>query len=675
MTYLLRTDHKDGRSFSHMFKGKTTSQLKTDVVFQIVHNIITDGKEPTPFHVMVAQGVYSLTRSKELVTALNHHRICVSYNTVKRIDVDLAERIITTAGNNRVPLPAVLEATSQLNGALDNFDRIESTLAGTGSTHDILVIFQNVSINVEKPSAESEISTSKEPTPNTKGSTVTASEVLDMLRDPSPTTTDSYAKATESTKLINSGYFLWMVNRFSQKVTHESDSVPGFTAVRSATVDANFHPTTKILTPILPYPTTTFDAIFTRMINFQDVLKQKGDAYGVYEGVYRIAKEIQLMKPDQFNNIFLGLGGFHMEKIVLAFLCTYLESSGIFDVLVETECYGTDVIKTVISGSHYARARTAHSMIHEVLTSMMLEAFLTKYPERKTELEALQVNWQSKEPTHEEWNNKKELSDTINAAFQVYLKERALQSQSFNYWNTSELFPILRDLTNSLCSGDWILYLSAMERATSLFFFGRTNYCRWTPLFLQDCYQLKKFPLLYDSYINGGFVVNTTKKGSGVPFDQALEQCYNWPVKVSGGIIGVTRKKEAVALWGIIKHKKHQYVDLLEMRDDVGGELSLHHDFNPSTTTKIVKMVQDRGISPEALGDELTQCLPALHALTGCDTTSKISTKLAALNTVRKPDNSSLILNFNCHSNRECNANGGNILGQMSQTINGHGDI
>ena len=53
--------------------------------------------------------------------------------------------------------------------------------------------------------------------------------------------------------------------------------------------------------------------------------------------------------------VFLGLGGFNMEKIVLACLGTYLEPSGIFDVLVETECYGTDVIKTVISGSHYAR--------------------------------------------------------------------------------------------------------------------------------------------------------------------------------------------------------------------------------------------------------------------------------------------------------------------------------
>ena len=47
-----------------------------------------------------------------------------------------------------------------------------------------------------------------------------------------------------------------------------------------------------------------------------------------------------------------------------------------------------------------------------------------------------------------------------------------------------------------------------------------------------------------------------------------------------------------------------------------------------------------------ALGDELTRCLPALHALTGCDTTSKVSTKLAALKAIRNPGSSSLILDF-----------------------------
>ena len=83
---------------------------------------------------------------------------------------------------------------------------------------------------------------------------------------------------------------------------HENKYVPGFTAARSTFVNCNFHPTTTVLTPILPYPATTYDAVLTTMINFQDALKQKGDTYGALwadEGVYRFAKEIQLMKPDE----------------------------------------------------------------------------------------------------------------------------------------------------------------------------------------------------------------------------------------------------------------------------------------------------------------------------------------------------------------------------------------
>ena len=47
------------------------------------------------------------------------------------------------------------------------------------------------------------------------------------------------------------------------------------------------------------------------------------------------------------------------------------------------------------------------------------------------------------------------------------------------------------------------------------------------------------------------------------------------------------------------------------------------------------------------LRDDLIKCLPAVHALTGCDTTSKIATKSTALNTVQKLGNSSLMLDFN----------------------------
>jgi hypothetical protein len=78
----------------------------------------------------------------------------------------------------------------------------------------------------------------------------------------------------------------------------------------------------------------------------------------------------------------------------------------------------------------------------------MLEAFQAEYPEKSVLFEDLLVDCQSEEMTTDYW---------------------------FTY--VFELFPIARDLTNSMHSGDWILYLSAVETATSLFFFfGRTNF-------------------------------------------------------------------------------------------------------------------------------------------------------------------------------------------------------
>jgi hypothetical protein len=163
-----------------------------------------------------------------------------------------------------------------------------------------------------------------------------------------------------------------------------------------------------------------------------------------------------------------------------------LEPSGIFSVLLETECYGTDTINGVISGSHYSRARTAHSLINEVIATLMLESFQAEYVEKSVLFEDLKVDCQSEEMTSDHWSTKKEQSKTIEDDFQDYLQEKVRHSQSFAYWYmyVFKLFPIARDLTNSMRSGDWILYLSAVKRATSLFFFfRRTNYSRWTLYF------------------------------------------------------------------------------------------------------------------------------------------------------------------------------------------------
>ena len=136
-------------------------------------------------------------------------------------------------------------------------------------------------------------------------------------------TTDSVSgnMCRQSMKSIHLDYLLWLVNRSIKKASELGYVVPGFAALRSLTRNLNFHATTKILTPILPYPAATYDAILTTIINFQDALKQKGDSYrGLWadEGVYGIAKEIQLLKPEQFSNIFLGLEDFTWRR---SFVC------------------------------------------------------------------------------------------------------------------------------------------------------------------------------------------------------------------------------------------------------------------------------------------------------------------------------------------------------------------
>ncbi|KAG1656508.1 hypothetical protein GQR58_023875 [Nymphon striatum] len=143
-------------------------------------------------------------------------------------------------------------------------------------------------------------------------------------------------------------------------------------------------------------------------------------------------------------------------------------------------------------------------------------------------------------------------------------------NENVRYWSLflDELYPILRDLTHSIRQSDWHLFVSAVRRCIPLFFgFGRTNYSRWGTLFLEDCLDLqRKFSDIYRCFTGGGWVMyHTPRQGSAVGLDMALEKCYNKPAKVAGGIIGMTRQKEAVALWNLLKHEKDLHVaQLLE---------------------------------------------------------------------------------------------------------------
>ena len=91
--------------------------------------------------------------------------------------------------------------------------------------------------------------------------------------------------------------------------------------------------------PLIPYPVTEYTSVYTSLKNFQEIRRHLNQSHLLItcdEGVYRIAREIMLMRPEEFKDIILGMGSFHMEKILLGCLGKYLRGSGAENVWIES---------------------------------------------------------------------------------------------------------------------------------------------------------------------------------------------------------------------------------------------------------------------------------------------------------------------------------------------------
>ena len=81
---------------------------------------------------------------------MNRLGLCMTYNELERIDIELATRSIESARENSVSVPENIENSIAIHGAMDNFDDEKGTQSGIGSSHDtILMLFQNAYDSVD----------------------------------------------------------------------------------------------------------------------------------------------------------------------------------------------------------------------------------------------------------------------------------------------------------------------------------------------------------------------------------------------------------------------------------------------------------------------------------------------------------------------------------------------
>ena len=104
-----------------------------------------------------------------------------------------------------------------------------------------------------------------------------------------------------------------------------------------------------------------------------------------------IELQLQLLKPKESDNIFLGLGGFHMEKVVISCIGKYSEETGIENVLVENEIFGPIAVKIVMNGGHYVRGKHGMNLVAESIYRPQIDQSfkLNEYSEFKNPSEEI----------------------------------------------------------------------------------------------------------------------------------------------------------------------------------------------------------------------------------------------------------------------------------------------
>ena len=159
---------------------------------------------------------------------------------------------------------------------MDNFGYTELTSSGIGDSHDtILMLSPNQNENENSPKALCKKPTGSPQNQKSLDEILPCQELIKMSKFSGRVKTPETFSPGDERDLswkkneFAKQYRLWILAWYKDKSPVDNEPhIPSFAATKSL-LDSFTHFITKCaFTPILPYPATGYDAIFTSMINF-----------------------------------------------------------------------------------------------------------------------------------------------------------------------------------------------------------------------------------------------------------------------------------------------------------------------------------------------------------------------------------------------------------------------
>ena len=393
--------------------------------------------------------------------------------------------------------------------------------------------------------------------------------------------------------------------------TCEKHTMPSWSAFNSLITTENLPVKIVGFLPVLPYPVTEHATVYTALKNFQEILgklsKQTHLPVACDEGVYQIARQITMQNPQEFENIVLVLGSFHLAKVLMGAIGKFIDGRGAKNILTESKAFGPNVVRSVIDGSHYVRSLKGLMLLAESIERLQWARFF-QCKGTSAYIDELEILKLLKESVSEKARERSKrlldrfVDDSLRMIndFNAFRADARINSEAFAFWDTFvEMVSILKDLVRADREGNWQLHLQTIQSALPIFAgCDHTNYYRWAAVYLEDMRRLQKdAPDVYENFAAGKFSIKRTAgKFNAIGADMCLEQTINRSQKSASGIIGSTKKKKFVAQWEIIYHEMLAVVNIQWQISGVSvpsTELTVGHEFNISATLNSEQLARD----------------------------------------------------------------------------------
>ena len=318
-----------------------------------------------------------------------------------------------------------------------------------------------------------------------------------------------------------------------------------------------------------------FSTIFTVMKVSQEVARrlQQDESVITFDlAIYMKAKQIQLKFPEEFKNTVIRMGGFHIALNYLSLLGKKYANSGLEDLLIGSGVYAAGTTSVLMLGKSYNRGIRAHKLSMEALFRLLWQAFLqwlesqtTKVTTQdkqnlKAKIQECQHCFKENESVLQSCEAVVNDMDAITSLLTVFKSEGKAKSKLFSFWEEYiAMVMILLQFIKAERTGNWNLHLSSTAAMIPHFFaMDRTNYARWMPIYLADMHMLEeRHPKVFHEFSAGNHSISRSQQPfAQVWTDMALEQSINLDSKSKGGIVGISRREDAVERWFLTSHER-----------------------------------------------------------------------------------------------------------------------